>query len=451
MEENNEDVCHILQPMMIFTLVDAELIDMPEAGDSKLTNCTAAPPHPGTLETTGRKDYKTFHIMAGMELPLNDQSNTPQSKLVEELTKQDSFFEQRLCSIKIFNSGEVEISPGLSHHAPEIDPKSAINYEPIFFASDTLRVAAEKGFRLSTWRFRSRAGSTYEYAIENVRDLLPLNEVDKLIVEERLTSKARKSAITSTLLVRQSKDVTLHVFAEIISADGFDNDQLVVAYETYLPQQWRPVQPNHREAVMGYKGETQLGTARYVRSGACAISSQTPPAQSNSMAPRWNSSFGVGWLMFFSIFACGLAVVVDYNYCFWLVPALLVIAGTIQATRVSRTASVTMPYHKNVATIPVASTVFPVVHFSHHIRIRLACSASCFEDAHALPQVKTKIAIVVQPISLLDLRLLFFPHRCDFARLLVASSSAGTKLLGFTKSAGLRICEHSHHAWRSPC
>lgn len=100
------------------------------------------------------------------------------------------------------------------------------------------------GFRLATFRVRSDTGTEYEYAIQNKNELLAPFKIEKFEQQREkvnaLKAAENRSAQNSSNWKQDptSRDKTVAVYAEIVSARGFSGGRLHVAYEVLLPPNW---------------------------------------------------------------------------------------------------------------------------------------------------------------------------------------------------------------------
>ena len=106
-----------------------------------------------------------------------------------------------LCSIKIFKDGLIEVSPSLSTIVEE-NPNEDLNSDMVqqrplamsaFIEDKTVETALKKGFRLSTFRVVTEAGNEFEFAIQNLNELLIPYKI-----EEQMRMKDQQDAIVAS-------------------------------------------------------------------------------------------------------------------------------------------------------------------------------------------------------------------------------------------------------------
>ena len=93
----------------------------------------------------------------------------------------------------MFKEGFIEVSPSLSQiieENPHIDDLGSdmIQQKPIaisaFIEDSTVHTALRKGFRLSTFRLMSEKGAEFEYAIQNVNELLVPYKIEQILQQK---------------------------------------------------------------------------------------------------------------------------------------------------------------------------------------------------------------------------------------------------------------------------
>lgn len=130
----------------------------------------------------------------------------------------------------------MEVSPGLSSilEEPQSEQPQDLWGDPFhagsvamsaFLRDRTVEAAMKKGFRLSTFRIRARNGTEYEYAVENVNELLIPHKV-----EEVLRRKALQDAVVAvehrglrrvtSSPVQPEYDLSLNVYGECEEGEG---------------------------------------------------------------------------------------------------------------------------------------------------------------------------------------------------------------------------------------
>lgn len=124
-----------------------------------------------------------------------------------------------------------------------------------FMSDKTAQAALNKGFRLSTFRFKTKNGVEYEYAIQNVNDLLIPYKIEDILRKRSLQqsiisaeNRGVKEGVSadSTGNIKgvvnggwkqdpSKKDKVITYYAEIVGGIGFDGEQLFINYQVKLP------------------------------------------------------------------------------------------------------------------------------------------------------------------------------------------------------------------------
>merc|ERR1719181_1423008 len=157
--------------------------------------------------------------------------------------------EHVLCVVKMHKGGTLEVTPGLSEEEPESDDEGP------FRSARSARQVAEKGPRLTTFSFRAigpkgHLESIFQYTLENANA-----ELDPMKVEELLAEEDEKNARSVDLWKQADTDfvlpeieekaeeeekpgVVVRMRVEVVSAVGFEADDLSCEYQILLPLGW---------------------------------------------------------------------------------------------------------------------------------------------------------------------------------------------------------------------
>ena len=162
--------------------------------------------------------------------------------------------EHVLCTIKLYQNGLLEVTPGLSGPISEtegvfIESKGlSSNYISMsaFLDDNTVERALITGFKLSTSSVRSRNGVEYEYCIQNSNDLLVPFQLEEILKRQNLLDM-RSCAINkcSTEHTNWTQDPPAPgrqkiytIYAEIVSGENFTGKKIFLNYQVQVPQGW---------------------------------------------------------------------------------------------------------------------------------------------------------------------------------------------------------------------
>lgn len=163
------------------------------------------------------------------------------------------FHSELLCTMKLYRSGMLEVTPGFSNVESEDSDD-----DEIFVSSECLEKSTVKGAKLSTFAFSTANKSIYQYTLEWVGFLNDQNELESLVLRERdeqyrLLSQHRQkvlwrineSDISASSFTRAVDEKLVQV--EFISATGFNSQwnsvSLSIDYDITVP--------NDRNSIMG--------------------------------------------------------------------------------------------------------------------------------------------------------------------------------------------------------
>jgi hypothetical protein len=165
--------------------------------------------------------------------------------------------------VKIFQDGLIEVTPALSKILSEptndlppdlaseyhktLNPASISAIQPLsaFLSEHTAESGLRKGFRVSTFKFRSHSGADFEYVLYNQRDVLIPHQIEELLLKDELIDSIRSAEVRSIFRKNDWKqdpsslDYIYCLQCEIVSASNYlDVDKLFVTYQLYYPPAW---------------------------------------------------------------------------------------------------------------------------------------------------------------------------------------------------------------------
>lgn len=174
--------------------------------------------------------------------------NEGENNSSSEVCTTDLFHEEPLCSMKLYKSGLLEVTPGFSNVEPEESDD-----DEIFISSESLEKRAIKGEKLTSFTFATLEGSVYQYTLEWIDYLIDQDELESLALREmdehyRILSHRQKSLFwrmnennSMDSLTRIIDEDLIHIDFE--SASGFYpksyNSSLSIEYDITLPDGWK--------------------------------------------------------------------------------------------------------------------------------------------------------------------------------------------------------------------
>ena len=162
--------------------------------------------------------------------------------------------EHVLCSIKLYQDGFLEVTPGFSGIFSEssddlsgtFDASQERSSLSLFLDDNTVRTGISDGFKLTTNRIRSKKGVEYEYSIQNINDVLIPHQLSEIMKKQKLLDK--KSSVQNKSSIENSSwkqdppsknyDQVIGIYAEIVSGENFHGNKLFVNYQVQVPQGW---------------------------------------------------------------------------------------------------------------------------------------------------------------------------------------------------------------------
>lgn len=265
-----------------------------------------------------------------------------------------------LCSIRLYQDGLLEVTPAFSSVVEEAglmthDECSGLG---VFLDDHSAETGLKKGFRLATFRVRSSKGSEFEYAIQNVNDILVPYKLEQIEAKRAFLNSIKAAEARGTAGAESwmqdppSRDKTVGIYAELVSGRGFEGDKLFVSYEVTTPHSWllrtgdlsdgvgiaKPPTPGKKASeqqelkIADRKARTEgdEGMLQGVTQTAEVASSLRSATTLPFLRPRWKGmhvSFAAGaWTRIafgttFFLVSC-FAVILGVSYPFWIVPAL---------------------------------------------------------------------------------------------------------------------------------
>lgn len=230
-----------------------------------------------------------------------------------------------------------------------------------FIDDHSAETGLKKGFRLATFRVRSAKGSEFEYAIQNINDMLipyKLEQIEakKAFVNSIKAAEVRGNASSGSWMQDPpSRDKTVGIYAEIVSGRGFGGEKLFLSYEVTTPQNWllrtgdlsdgvanmnKPgngasTAEQQEQKVLNKKARTEgdEGMLQGVTHTAGVSHTMRTALSLPLHRPRWKGvqlSFASGGYsrvivgLSFFIISC-FSVIVGADYPFWIVPALVIV------------------------------------------------------------------------------------------------------------------------------
>jgi Ciliary basal body-associated, B9 protein len=201
-----------------------------------------------------------FHILRGetfksMHICLaTDVTTTASAKGHSSHTALKDMIEHVLCSIKLYQSGLLEVTPGLSGPVSEtegvfLESKGLASNRvamSAFLDDNSVERAMASGFKLSTSSIRSKNGVEYEYCIQNVNDLLVPYQLEEILKRQNLldmrSHTLNKCSAEHTNWTQDpaapGRQKIYTIYAEIVSGENFTGKKIFLNYQVQVPQGW---------------------------------------------------------------------------------------------------------------------------------------------------------------------------------------------------------------------
>lgn len=242
------------------------------------------------------------------------------------------FHEHILASLRVTvgqSSNTIEVDPGFSDVVEESDVDlgeaagifNTQNAQSLFLPNHSVVTSIKKGLKLAAHRVQSQGGVVFEYTLSNVHGVTdPLEVRNKLRELEGGSRKPANSAWKQDAPV-EGFDRSLAVFAEIVSAAGFDASSVFVNYQVLLPATgWALRKGNLSDGVTGaHVPHENFADAEGMMHGT----TQAAAPIVRLVVPFRVDYFSrlVAAASFFII--CCFAVIMDTAYPIWMLPLLI--------------------------------------------------------------------------------------------------------------------------------
>lgn len=171
----------------------------------------------------------------------------------ESVNKTDhyQFHEEILCTMKLYQSGILEVTPGFSN----IEAEDSDHDGDIFVDDKDLENAANKGPKLTTFTFLTPLGSIYQYTLEWVDFIIDEDMLEALALkvdDERYEQSSRRKyniasdvrskidQVDSSLLTITGEDLFIINFESLLSfRPRWKDSSIRIDYEIILPKGYR--------------------------------------------------------------------------------------------------------------------------------------------------------------------------------------------------------------------
>ena len=196
------------------------------------------------------QSYKSMHICLATDVNTTFvKDNAPQRVL-----KEKDMMEHVLCTIKLYQNGLLEVTPGISGPVSEtegvfVESKGLASNRlsmSAFLDDKTVEKALLTGFQLSTSSVRSRTGVEYDYCIQNSNDLLVPFQLEEILKRQNIldmrSCAMNKCSTENTNWTQDSpapgRQKVYTVYAEIITGENFIGKKIFLNYQVQVPQGW---------------------------------------------------------------------------------------------------------------------------------------------------------------------------------------------------------------------
>jgi Ciliary basal body-associated, B9 protein len=210
--------------------------------------------------------------------------------------------EHVLCSIKLYQNGLLEVTPGLSGPVSEtegvfLESKGLASNRvalSAFLDDNSVERAMASGFKLSTSSVRSKNGVEYEYCIQNVNDLLVPYQLEEILKRQSLldlrSHTLNKCSAEHTNWTQDpaapGRQKIYTIYAEIVSGENFMGKKIYLNYQVQVPQGWDLRTGNLNDGV----SEKQVGGMSAQRIGLSSNSG----GNGHGSNGRGCDSYGIG-------------------------------------------------------------------------------------------------------------------------------------------------------------
>ena len=221
------------------------------------------------------KPFKTMHICLGTDIDvaaLNGQN--PRSR---DLLVLGNMTEHVLCTIKLYQDGLLQVTPGFSGVTAEASGGFPEGIESMadrcsltaFLDDSTVQGAIATGFKLTTSKIRSKKGVEYEYMIQNMNDVLIPYQLEEILKLQK-AADMRASALHKSSNEKSSwkqdppsagKHKVVAIYAEIVSGQDFNGKKVSVNYQVRTSQGWDLRTGNLSDGI----GEKDIAAVKVVK------------------------------------------------------------------------------------------------------------------------------------------------------------------------------------------
>jgi Ciliary basal body-associated, B9 protein len=216
-----------------------------------------------------------MHICLGTDIDVDALSG--QNPPSRDLLVLGNMTEHVLCTIKLYQDGLLQVTPGFSGVTAEASGGFPEGIESMaercalsaFLDESTVQGAIATGFKLTTSKVRSKKGVEYEYMIQNMNDVLipyQLEEIQKLQKASDMRASAlHKSSNEQSSWKQDPPSAGRHkvvaVYAEIVSGQDFDGRKVSVNYQVRTYQGWDLRTGNLSDGI----GEKDIAAIKAIR------------------------------------------------------------------------------------------------------------------------------------------------------------------------------------------
>jgi Ciliary basal body-associated, B9 protein len=216
-----------------------------------------------------------MHICLGTDIDVDALSGqNPRSR---DLLVLRTMTEHVLCTIKLYQDGLLQVTPGFSGVTAEASGGFPEGIESMaercalsaFLDEGTVQGAIASGFKLTTNKVRSKKGAEYEYMIQNMNDVLIPYQLEE-IVKLQKASDMRASALHKSSNEKSSwkqdppsagRHKVVAVYAEIVSGQDFNGRKVSVNYQVRTSQGWDLRTGNLSDGI----GEKDIAAIKAIR------------------------------------------------------------------------------------------------------------------------------------------------------------------------------------------
>ncbi len=155
------------------------------------------------------------------------------------------YHEELLCTMKLYNRGILEVTPGFSNIESEDSDD-----DDIFVNNEALEISANKGSKLTTFTFSTPSGSIFQYSLEWLDYLLDEDVAESLALtvsdgQYTMQSTRRRKLVSQiaphTSLFAASEEELFMIDFDSVSEfkPMWKRSSIRIDYEILLPQGWK--------------------------------------------------------------------------------------------------------------------------------------------------------------------------------------------------------------------